>query len=246
MPEEDPPLPPDEPVLPSEPTPPADPSGWTVPPSPPPPEGPAWERRGPIFGRVIDTAREVLFRPRKFFRAMPRTAGLGPSLTFYLLTGMVGMAASVLFQFVISSAGHRGQMFIGGIFLLVMVALGPVMLIVGAFIGSGIYHLMLMLFGAARHPFETTFRVVTYSAGAASLLGIIPICGGVVGGIWQIVAIIIGLAEAQETTTGKSAAAVLIPVVVCCALMGSLLVLAFVFGLVAALAHGTAGAGPIY
>jgi hypothetical protein len=188
----------------------------------------------------------VLFRPRAFFRAMPRTAGLGPSLTFYLLTAMVGMAASVLFQFVISSAGHRDQMLFGGIFLLAAIVLAPVMLIVGAFIGSGIYHLMLMLLGAARHPFETTFRVVTYSSGATSLLGIIPICGGLVGVIWQIVAIIIGLAEAQETTTGKAAVAVLIPVLICCAFIGSLVVFAFVFGMAAALAHGVSGGGPLY
>jgi hypothetical protein len=246
MPEQDPPLPPDAPIAPSEPTPPADSGGWTPPPRPPLPDGPAWERGGPIFGRVIDTAREVLFHPQAFFRAMPRTAGLGPSLTFYLLTAMVGMAASVLFQFVITSAGHRDQLLFGGIFLLVAFVFGPVMLIVGAFIGSAIYHLMLLLFGAARHPFETTFRVVTYSSGATSLLAIIPICGGLVGGIWQIVAIIIGLAEAQETTTGKAAAAVLIPAVICCALIGSLLVFAVAFGIVAALAHGASGRGPFY
>jgi hypothetical protein len=248
MPEPDPPHPTDEPIVPSEPTPPAEPGGWTTPPPPPPPppEGPAWERQGPIFGRVIDTARDVLFHPQAFFRAMPRTAGLGPSLTFYLLTGIVGLIASALFQFVISSAGHRDQMFLGGIFLLATIVLGPVMLIIGAFIGSGIYHLMLMLFGAARHPFETTFRVVTYSAGAASLLAIIPFCGGVVGGIWQIVAIIIGLTEAHETTTGKAAAAVLIPLAICCAFIGSLIAFAIVFGVVAGMAHGMSGAGTVY
>jgi hypothetical protein len=213
---------------------------------PAPSQGPAWEQQGPFFNRIIDTAREVLFRPREFFRAMPKGGGFGQSLLFYVITATVGMLASVLFQLVISSMGNRDQTLAAPVVALFMIVFVPLILIVSAFISAGIYHLMLMLLGAARHPYETTFRVVTYSAGATSLLGIIPICGGIVGAIWQIVAVIIGLAEAQETTTGKAAVAVLVPALFCCVAAAGLLVVAFTFGLLAALAGGASGARPIY
>ena len=38
--------------------------------------------------------------------------------------------------------------------------------------------------------------------------------------IWGLIAAVIGLAQTQETTTGKSAAAVLTPTVLCCGLAG--------------------------
>jgi hypothetical protein len=54
--------------------------------------------------------------------------------------------------------------------------------------------------------------------GSTLPLAIVPFCGGAIGGIWGMICTIIGLAQAQETSTGKAAAAVLIPLVLCCGL----------------------------
>jgi len=44
----------------------------------------------------------------------------------------------------------------------------------------------------------------------------IPFCGGMIAGVWNIVLEIIGLARAHETDTGKAVLAVLLPIIVCC------------------------------
>ncbi len=49
-----------------------------------------------------------------------------------------------------------------------------------------------------------------------ALFQIVPILGGLVGLVWQIVANIIALRELHQTTTGKAAAAVLVPYLLFC------------------------------
>jgi hypothetical protein len=95
----------------------------------------------------------------------------------------------------------------------------PIVTVLSMFVGSAIYHVMLLLLGGARRPYETTLRVTAYASGATALVNLVPICGAVVAPIWSIVATIIGLARAQEISTGKAAAAVLLPVVMCCVLV---------------------------
>ncbi len=73
-----------------------------------------------------------------------------------------------------------------------------------------------MIVGGANKTFETTYRVFAYTSGSTALIGLVPICGGIVAGIWAIVCEIIGLREAHETTTGKAVVAILLPVIVCC------------------------------
>jgi hypothetical protein len=84
-----------------------------------------------------------------------------------------------------------------------------------------------MIVGGAKKPFETTFRVVCFSSGSTYLLSMIPVCGGLIGGVWNIVLECIGLARAHETDTGKAVMAVLLPIIVCC---GGLFLLVILMG----------------
>jgi hypothetical protein len=108
-----------------------------------------------------------------------------------------------------------------------MIILLPLFVVIVLFIGSGIVHLCLMIVGGANQPFETTFRVFAFSQGSAGPLQIIPICGGVISGVWALVCNCIGLARAHETDTGRAVLAVFLPVIVCC---GGGLLIAFMFG----------------
>ena len=177
-----------------------------------------WEREGPALQRFIDTLKLVLTDPTKGFSDMKREGGLGPPLIYGVIGAFSGLLVSVIYQLFLSGVGLGFPGGLGGsafestsslIFI-------PLVVICGLFLASGIYHLMLMLLNAAKFPYETTFRVVAFSVGSTSPLGIIPVCGGFIGAIWGIVVTIIGLAQAQETTTGKSALAVLVPAVLCC------------------------------
>src|SRR4029450_13975564 len=53
-------------------------------------------------------------------------------------------------------------------------------------IGAAIVHLCLMLVGGANKPFEATFRVLAFSQGSTGPLQIIPLCGGLISGVWAL------------------------------------------------------------
>src|SRR5439155_6582447 len=92
----------------------------------------------------------------------------------------------------------------------------PVCIVIGLFIGAAVVHLCLMLVGGAKQSFETTFRVLAFSQGSTGLLQLIPICGGLIAGVWGLVVSCIGLARAHETETGRAVFAVFLPLAVCC------------------------------
>jgi hypothetical protein len=184
-----------------------------------------WEHREQlgILKAYFDTVSMVLTQPAAAF-SMMKTEGdmMGPML-FALIGGSAGLIVSFLLQMALHSVGFMANrqtamfgMGVVGIWSIAYIILIPVMVIVGMFVGSGILHLCLMILGGAKKPFETTFRVVCFSSGSTYLLSMVPFCGGVIAGVWNIVLECIGLARAHETDTGKAVMAVLLPIVVCC------------------------------
>ncbi len=202
------------------------------------------ESKGFLSG-LYTTLKDVLFRPSGFFKRMPVTGGLTDPLLYALIIGMVGLIFSYFWQILLQGA-MQGMMLPGmkaaaeqnmfrGIGLAVLAFLSPFLIILVLFIGSGILHVCLMLVKGARSGFEATFRVVAYGYSTYILL-VIPFCGGLIAGVWAVVLAIIGLREAHETTGGKAAFAVFLPVVVCCGLV--LVAIAMFMG-AAALSLGT-------
>jgi hypothetical protein len=209
--------------------------------------GPAWEQRETLgfFKAVFDTVKGVLIEPSQTFARMKREGGMGSPLLYAVAVGSAPAIAGVIYSMMFQLPGILAQqrsheqaiasLGIGAIIVFAVIFV-PVGIVMGAFIGSGITHLCLMMVGGANQPFETTFRVVCYSQGSASVFQLVPVCGGYITGIWNIVASIIGLAKAHETTTGKAAAAVLIPIGVCCGI--AVVVIALVgFAAAASLRH---------
>ena len=103
----------------------------------------------------------------------------------------------------------------GGLFGLVMgmifVVLGAFIIVpIALFVWSGVLHLCLLLVGGANEGYQATFRVVSYSS-VTSLFNAIPVVG-TIASLWGIVLTVIGLREVHNTSTGKSVAAVLMPV----------------------------------
>lgn len=202
------------------------------PPVPPPPPsgpfgertGPPWEQSGPAVQRFIDTAKGALLDPATTFRNMRREGGLANPLVYYLIGGLF----LVLSQAIWSGLGMNpmGRGMPAG--LLAVLLFGACYVVAIVFIGSGITHVMLMLLGGAKYPYETTFRTFAYAQGSALPIAIIPFCGGIIGGVWALVVYIIGLSQTQEISTGKAAAAVLIPAIVCC---GLIMIVAIVAGI---------------
>ena len=71
-----------------------------------------------------------------------------------------------------------------GIGSVAMIILLPLFLAIFLFIWSALAHLCLMIVGGANQPFETTFRVLAFTQGSTGPLQIIPICGGLIAGVW--------------------------------------------------------------
>jgi hypothetical protein len=198
--------------------------------------GPPWESRtsGADIQAMLETIKGVLFAPIETFRAMRRDGGIGGPLLFAVILGTIGGWFAILWNAFFQSLGFLsegiGDEEILGMFGLIVIAfLMPIFVLIGTFIGAAITHLCLFLVGGAKRDFETTFRVLCYVSGSTSLFEIVPICGGVVGGIWYIVALILGLRETHEITTGRAAVAVLLPIIVCC--LCGLWLLTIVFGM---------------
>jgi hypothetical protein len=234
-----PPVPPSPPVPPPPPAePPPGGGGGTG--GPPRRGGIPWEERDRLgLGTaLIETTKQVLGDPRAFFRAMPTTGGIGGPLLYAVIIGWLGLIAAGFYSALFNSVVGRGMARFGespemarvlaftqswGGFV-AQVVFGGVMVAIGVFVASAIYHVMLLILGGARRDFEATFRVVCF-AEAPYVLMIVPFCGNLVAWIWGMVLAIIGLSTAHEIGGGKAAAAVLLPLVLvccCCGLLGAL------------------------
>jgi len=219
-----------------------------LPPPPPPATGrqprPAstpWEDRDRIgfLQALVETTQKVLLGPTAFFAGMPTTGGVGGPLLYGIIVGSLGMIVAALYREVFSalmgstmaSLGNSGELrrlmpfMTGGASIVVQVVFAPLAVIIGLFVVSAIVHVVLLLLGGARRGFEATLRVMCYSE-AASIINVIPFCGGFVSGIYFVVVAIIGLSEAHGIGKGTAAAAVLLPLVLLCCCCGGLAVVA--------------------
>ncbi|HOX06447.1 MAG TPA: YIP1 family protein [Planctomycetota bacterium] len=207
--------------------------------------GPDWERRDQLgwVGAITGTVKGVLLDPVKTFEKMGQY-GYGPAIGYTALLGGIGMAASALWQLLFSgmqmSLSPRGSQaaeaaVMTGVYV-VMIVLAPGLAVLGAFVTSALVHLGLMIVGGAKQPFETTFRTVAYAAGSANVFNLVPVCGGLIAGIWALVAEIIGIAKTHEISYGKAALGVLL-LPVGLGLLCGCAILVIVFGAMGAAMH---------
>jgi hypothetical protein len=199
---------------------------------------PPWEERERygLLNALYQTGREVLLSPGHFFKRMPTRLGLVQPLLF----GVAMTFVSAFFDFMWSLTGGSLQHLVDHVdvsnFLRAPVVLGaiwvlsPLVAVVQIVVRAAIFHLGLMLVGGNRMGFEATFRVVAYGR-AASIISILPFCGGLVGLIWEIAVTIIGLARIHGVEEWRPIVAVLLPVALMMLSCGGLIALLIGAGL---------------
>ncbi len=140
-----------------------------------------WENREQKgwFNALLETIQMVLMRPTEAFTVMRREGGLMDPLLYSVILGMIGGVISFVLSFGLRSFGigrsnGLGALFGVGAASFGMLILTPVFIVVGLFISAGIIHLVLMMLGGAKRPFEATLRVVCYASGSAGILQVIP------------------------------------------------------------------------
>jgi len=191
--------------------------------APPVRRGLPWERReelGPGVA-VLRTIRQVVFSPASAFADMKLEGGWGESLAFAVLVGSVCLWVAQAWDMLARSllVGMPGfdmqEIAAANAAEIWFALMAPFLVLISTFFGAAIVHLLLVMFGGAPRPYETTFRVLCYSW-AVGVFNLLPFCGIFVGAVWRIVVQVIGIREAQGVPTGRAAAAVLVPVILAC------------------------------
>lgn len=193
---------------------------------------PPWEQRERygLLNSLYLTTREVLFAPGRFFDRMPTHLGLVQPLLY----GIALTVVASFFDFLWSLAGGGVQQLfargdLGGFVRAPVVfgifwVLSPLVAIVQIVMWSLLFHLGLMLVGRRRLSFEATLRVVAY-AHAASILSLLPFCGGGVGLIWALTVTILGLAHVHGVETWRPGVVVVLPAALLLVTSGAVLAL---------------------
>ncbi len=83
--------------------------------------------------------------------------------------------------------------------------------LVGVFFIAFFWHVFAILFGAKKE-FKQTIKTTMYAATPFFLLGWIPYIA-VIGWLWYLVLMVLGLSETQEMTVGEAAMAIVVPII---------------------------------
>lgn len=224
---------------------------------PPPPAGDRlpWEERERLglFEALIQTIRLVVTDPSNAFSRLRPDSDLTSPILFGLIVSWVGyvfsqgwdLAFGGLMRSIFSGIEglERAYWAPGTAWILGTLVVWPLIFLVGLFISGGILHLCLLIVGATNESpigFEGTLKVVAY-AQVATLAGIVPLVGSLIGALWLLVLEVIGLAQVHRTTQGRALLAVLIPVLFCCAciLVGVALFGAMIAAFISAMMGGS-------
>lgn len=198
---------------------------------------PSWEQKSELgfFTAFGNTVKEVLIEPTTTFARMKESGGFTTPFLYMLIATGIGVFLAFAVQFglqaimgSIVASGQNAEIsralaaqgFGVGIGIVAMLVLLPIALLIASFVGSGIWHLSLMILGGAKKPYEATYRVYCYVSGSSALVSLVPCCGGLAAVVWKIVSGAIGLSKVHEISTGKAVAAVLLPFLLCCGLCG--------------------------
>jgi hypothetical protein len=104
--------------------------------------------------------------------------------------------------------------------------------LVGVFFVGFLWHVFALLFGAKKE-LRQTIKTVMYASTPFFLLGWIPYVA-VIGWIWYLALMVLGLSEMQEMTVGDAAMTVVVPIILVLigAMMGSAVIATLMGGIV--------------
>ena len=216
----------------------AEPGGPAGPGGPPANSVPFEDRSLPFLQRLLRTVGMAFTEPGRLFSAMARD-DLGPPVVYGLLTGTVMAIISILWHMLffgtamLAEGARAEELFLGTGLYVLIIFLSPFFTLIGLFITTAIYHVCLLIVGDGQRGFGVSFRAVAYG-NTPALLGIVPLCGGLVGGLWAMVLVIMAFKLGHGTDWWRAILAYFLPTILCCCLVGWLMMS---FGLLGALAH---------
>lgn len=194
-------------------------------------EGAAWdtESQGRWGEAIVATTKSAIGEPSRFFSQVAGGRGWLRPWAYALIISSLVFVISAAYQFGFQALASSFEltdpaeslaffsMFpisVGALIAFALVGI-PFGMTAGLLIQAGIYHACLFVLGAAKRGFADTFRVACYSM-APQVFQLLPIIGGPLAWGWQMVLSVIGIKVVHETTYGRSAVAVFLPMILCC------------------------------
>lgn len=193
-----------------------------------------WEDRARLgfLGSLFETWKTSVFYPVGFYRRMPVKGGIGNPLLYGLILAFIGFVFQMMYEQIFGQFFDPSRWYpfldeaidsgvgamvdqMRSISTLAGIIIFPFAEIAIIFVLSGVFHLILAIFGWKAEDYEASFRIVAYSEGP-SVFYIIPVIGGPVVVVWQIVLFVIGIREVHGTSTGKALLIVFLPLLLCC------------------------------
>lgn len=172
--------------------------------------------------RFLETVKMAFAEPGRLFSGLP-AENIGAPVLYGTIIGTISSVFGVVWNLmfgglasIVSRASFEEFALSTG-FMSVGLILSPVLVLVGLFISAGIFHVMLMIVGGARGGFGVTMRSVCYGS-TPQLLGVVPLCGSLVGWIWSLVLVILAAIRGHRTDAWRVILAYFLPLVLCCCL----------------------------
>jgi hypothetical protein len=172
--------------------------------------------------RYWQTWKEVIADPFGFFNKVPKEKWYKKPTLFFLKTTALSLLLNILFMLLFTSSELLNDpsfqsLFasIGsGILTLIIIALFPFIILFSwgmLFLVVGLIHLFIKLVGG-KSDYNATFKLTCYSY-APSLLSFVPVLG-IIAYIYSVVLQVIGTHKLHNITLGKSALAILLPIII--------------------------------
>jgi len=181
-----------------------------------------------MLSDFVEKAKGFLMQPTETFQKY-KGEELGPALTYYvilviifaLLTGILALAG------ISGMFGGLGGLAAGFVGVIVMIIVLIILMLIAAFIDAIFYHLGAKVVGGQK-PYNETLKALLYASTPGLLLGWIPIIQ-IIGYIWSLVLLIIGIREMQEISTGRAIAAIIVGIII-------VVIIAVIIGLIVGVA----------
>jgi hypothetical protein len=200
----------------------------------------------------VDKVKGFLMAPTKAFQDS-RADSLGTAFKYYvtllviftilyaIVATAIGMAAFASMVEQLAATGVIGEALAGVLqnFSGFMVAVSLffvyllfILMLFGVFLKGFFFHVFVILFGGTKGV-VTTLKTVMYAFTPWFLLGWIPYVS-VIGALWTLILLILGIKETQEMTLGDALLVILVPIilVLILALLGAVVIAALVAGIV--------------
>jgi hypothetical protein len=152
------------------------------------------------FNSVLETATQVVTRPRQFYQEIPKTGGYTDPLIFVAVMGVAAGLIGAVFS--LFSSGHVAGLSFGLISVFTM----PIIAIAGCFISGTIMFAVWRLMGSVE-DYQTAFRCVAFSTvvfPAFPVLGLVPYLGTIASDAWWIWLMILASIGTHNLEKNKS------------------------------------------